>query len=83
MSTLGEFEKIGLKKDGYLILISCQKLAEYLKITKYKIQITNKFQITMSEITNSPIGLKKTLRTPRRRRSNTSEGHPMFGIWDL
>ncbi len=34
-------------------------MAKFLKTTKYKIQITNKFQITMSEITNSPIGLEK------------------------
>jgi hypothetical protein len=34
-------------------------MAEYLKIAKYKIQIINKLQITMSEITNSPIGLEK------------------------
>jgi hypothetical protein len=34
-------------------------MAEFEKITNYKIQITNKFQITMSEITNSPIGLEK------------------------
>ena len=34
-------------------------MAEFEKITNYKIQITNKFQITMSEITNSPIGLDK------------------------
>jgi hypothetical protein len=33
-------------------------MARFLKITKYKLQNTNKFQITMSEITNSPIGLK-------------------------
>ena len=63
-------------------------MAEFEKITMRlskkkagaKIQITNKFQLTMSEITNSPIGLKKTLRTPRRRRLNLSEGHPMFVI---
>jgi len=36
---------------------------------------SNKLQITMSEITNSPIELKKTLRSPRRRRLNLSEGH--------
>ena len=29
------------------------------KITKYKLQNTNKSQITMSKITNSPIGLDK------------------------
>jgi hypothetical protein len=33
-------------------------MARFLKITKYKLQNTNKFQITTSEITNSPIGLK-------------------------
>jgi hypothetical protein len=38
-------------------------MARFLKITNYKIQITNKFQITMSEITNSPGGLKKKLKT--------------------
>ena len=27
-------------------------MAKFLKITNYKIQITNKFQITMSKITN-------------------------------
>ncbi len=52
-------------------------MARFLKITNYKLQITNKLQITMSEITNSPIGLKKTLRTWRRRRLNLSEGHPI------
>jgi len=46
-------------KPGYLKVKSCQEMAKFLKITKYKIQITNKFQITMSEITNSPIGLDK------------------------
>jgi len=34
-------------------------MGRFLKITNYKLQITNKFQITMSEITNSPIGLDK------------------------
>jgi len=35
----------------------------------YRVAVSsNKLQITMSEITNSPIGLKKTLRSPRRRR---------------
>jgi hypothetical protein len=34
-------------------------MARFEKITKYKFQNTNKFQITMSEITNSPIGLEK------------------------
>jgi hypothetical protein len=33
----------------------CFKVLE--KITDYKTQITNKFQITMSEITNSPVEL--------------------------
>jgi hypothetical protein len=41
-----------MKKSSYLVVKSCQEMAEYLKITKYKIQITNKFQNTMSEITN-------------------------------
>jgi hypothetical protein len=36
-------------------------MAEYLKIAKYKIQITNKFQITMPEITSIPIELDKRL----------------------
>jgi hypothetical protein len=36
-----------------------------------------KIQNTKSEITNSPIGLKKTLSIPRRRRLNLSEGHPI------
>jgi hypothetical protein len=49
------FEKMGsvLENNGYLKVKSCQKMAEFLKITNYKIQITNKFQITMSEIANS------------------------------
>jgi hypothetical protein len=34
-------------------------MARFLKITNYKLQITNKLQTTMSEITNSPIGLDK------------------------
>jgi hypothetical protein len=34
-------------------------LDELEKITKYKIQITNKLQIPMTKITNSPIGLDK------------------------
>jgi hypothetical protein len=70
----------GLHITGYLKVKSCQEMAEYLKITNYKLQITNKNQIAMSKITNSPIGLKKTLRTLRRRRLNLSEGHPMFVI---
>jgi len=51
---------------NYYPVKSCQKLAKN-KITNYKIQITNKFQITMPEITNSPIGLKKKLKdlTPK------------------
>jgi len=52
-------------------------MARFSKITNYKLQITNKLQTTMSKITNSPIGLKKTSRTSRRRRLNLSEGHPI------
>ena len=55
-------EKNTGQKYGYLVVTFCRKMAEYLKITKYKLQNTNKFQITMSEITNSPIGLKKELK---------------------
>jgi hypothetical protein len=36
-------------------------MAGFEKITNYKIQNTNKFQTTMSEITNSPIGLKNNV----------------------
>jgi hypothetical protein len=51
-------ENRGREEKGYLVVKFCQKMARFLKITKYKLQNTNKFQITMSEITNSPIGLK-------------------------
>jgi hypothetical protein len=43
----------------------------------------NLLKFLLPTLTNSPIRLKKTLRTPRRRRLNLSEGHPMFVICNL
>jgi len=57
------------------------KLRKCKKITNYKIQITNKLQCPKLQTALS--GLKKNLRTSRRRRLNLSEGHPMFVIWNL
>jgi hypothetical protein len=36
---------------------SCQKMARFLKITKYKIQITNKFELSSASLRNWKDGM--------------------------